>query len=79
MFSTRLKFVSLQNLWQKHWGCIDPFDYVTVEKYLRYIQYVKKNKSLQGEVVQLLPYLFKVNLCNIFDGDNLKYSACGEN
>ncbi|CAH1723061.1 unnamed protein product [Aphis gossypii] len=51
----------IENLWYKHWGCIDPFDYVTVEKYLKYIQYVKQNDDgLKDEVVQLLPYLFKV-------------------
>ncbi|XP_060866177.1 sarcoplasmic calcium-binding protein [Metopolophium dirhodum] len=49
----------IENLWYKHWGCIDPFDYVTVEKYLKYIQYVKENDGLKDEVVQLLPYLFK--------------------
>ncbi|CAI6365437.1 unnamed protein product [Macrosiphum euphorbiae] len=49
----------IENLWYKHWGCIDPFDYVTVEKYLKYIQYVKQNDGLEDEVVQLLPYLFK--------------------
>lgn len=52
--------IPLQNLWYKHWGCIDPFDYVTVEKYLKYIQYVKQNDGLEDDVVQLLPYLFKV-------------------
>ncbi|XP_025201792.1 sarcoplasmic calcium-binding protein [Melanaphis sacchari] len=51
----------IENLWYKHWGCIDPFDYITVEKYLKYIQYVKQNNNgLKDEVVQLLPYLFKV-------------------
>ncbi|XP_050526911.1 sarcoplasmic calcium-binding protein [Daktulosphaira vitifoliae] len=49
----------IKNLWYKHWGCIDPFSYVTVEKYLNYIQYVKQNKELKHDVIQLLPYLFK--------------------
>ncbi|XP_050442216.1 sarcoplasmic calcium-binding protein [Adelges cooleyi] len=50
----------IETLWHKHWGCIDPFNYVTVEKYLSYIQYVKRNEELKNDVVQLLPYLFKV-------------------
>uniref|UniRef100_A0A2S2QR71 Sarcoplasmic calcium-binding protein n=1 Tax=Sipha flava TaxID=143950 RepID=A0A2S2QR71_9HEMI len=49
----------IENLWYKHWGCINPFDYVTVEKYLSYIQYVKQNDRLKNEVIQLLPFLFK--------------------
>lgn len=52
-----------QNLWEKQWGEISPYNLVTVEKYLDDMHHVLNDKHQMKRAHSFLPYLFKVNVC----------------
>ncbi|CAH1987726.1 unnamed protein product, partial [Acanthoscelides obtectus] len=54
------KFQDLvKDLWEKQWGEINPYNLVTVEKYLDTMHHVLNDKILVRKAHSFLPYLFK--------------------
>ncbi|CAG9814829.1 unnamed protein product [Phaedon cochleariae] len=49
----------LQDLWEKQFGEISPYNLVSVEKYLENMHHVLNDKNLVRKAHSFLPYLFK--------------------